>query len=223
MIIENKTKKVTQMQMIVADTTNENFNELMKVYEEAKKQLEKALLIIKYATKQYYGYDVINNITSRIKTPQSIVNKMIKKDYDLTYENLINNINDIAGIRIVCPMKGDIELVKDIIHKIPNIEILKEKDYLNQTKKSGYSAYHLIIEVPLEYKEQDIYVKVEVQIRTMAMDFWATNEHKIKYKSDNKISIIDSKKLEIYAKILNKMDDKITEIYKKQKERLTNT
>lgn len=203
--------------MIVADTSNRNFNELMNIYNEAKKQLEEALMLLKYATKQYYGYDVINSITSRIKTPESIVNKMIKKQYDLTYENLINNINDIAGIRIVCPMKGDIELVRNIIYKIPNIEILKEKDYLTQAKKSGYSAYHMIIEVPLEYKERNIYVKVEVQIRTMAMDFWATNEHKIKYKTKRKISYLDSKKLEAFAKIINKIDEKIADIYKKQK------
>ncbi len=205
------------MQMVVVNTSNKNFNELMSVYEQAKKQLEEVLLLIKYATKQYYGYDVISNITSRIKTPQSIVNKMKKKNYELTYENLINNINDIAGIRVICQMKGDIELIRNIICKIPNVEVLKEKDYLKHAKKSGYSAYHMIIEVPLEYKGETIYVKVEVQIRTMAMDFWATNEHKIKYKTKNKISIFDSKKLEFYAKILNKIDEKISNIYKKQK------
>lgn len=205
-----------QTQIVAVDTSNKNFNELMKVYKQAKEQLEELLLLIKYAAKQYYGYDVINNITSRIKSPQSIIDKMKKKNYDLTYDNLINNINDIAGIRIVCPMKSDIELVKNIIYKIPNIEILKEKNYINKAKKSGYSAYHLIIEVPLEYNNQTVYVKVEVQIRTMVMDFWATNEHKIKYKSENKISVFDSKKLEIYAKILNKIDEKITEIYQKQ-------
>lgn len=202
--------------MIVIDTSNKNFNELMEVYKQAKEKIEEVLLLVKYAAKQYYGYDVINNITSRIKSPQSIVNKMKKKKYDLTYENLINYINDIAGIRIVCPMKSDIELIKNIIHKIPNIEILKEKNYLQKAKKSGYSAYHLIIEVPLEYKGQTVYVKVEIQIRTMAMDFWATNEHKIKYKTNNKISSVDSKKLEIYAKLINKIDEKISKIYKKQ-------
>ena len=205
------------MQMIAVDTSNEDFYELMSIYEQAKKQLEDVLLLIKYAAKQYYGYDIINNITSRIKTPQSIITKMKKKNYELTYVNLINNINDIAGIRIVCPMKSDIEIIKGIIHKIPNIDVLKEKDYLNQVKKSGYSGYHMIIEVPLEYQEQKIYVKVELQIRTMAMDFWATNEHKIKYKTNNKISALDSRKLEIYAKVLNKMDDKIADIYKKQR------
>lgn len=204
------------MQMIAIETSNKNFNELMKVYKQAKNQVEEVLLLIKYAVKEYYGYDVINNITSRIKTPQSIVNKMKKKNYDLTYSNLIEKINDIAGIRIICPMKSDIELIRNIIYKIPNIEVLKEKDYLQHSKKSGYSAYHMIIEVPLEYQDQTIYVKVEIQIRTMAMDFWATNEHKIKYKSKNKISIWDSKKLEIFAKIINKLDEKIEKIYKKQ-------
>lgn len=206
--------------MVAIDTSNKDFYELMNIYEQAKKQLEEVLLLIKYAGKQYYGYDIINNITSRIKTPQSIINKMKKKNYDLTYDNLISNINDIAGIRIVCPMKSDIEIIKNIIYKIPNIEILKEKDYLKQTKKSGYSGYHMIIEVPLEYDKQTIYVKVEIQIRTMAMDFWATNEHKMKYKTNNKISVLDSKKLEICARILNKMDDEIADIYKKQKLRI---
>lgn len=206
-----------QTQIVAVDTSNRNFDKLMEIYKQAKDQLEEVLLLIKYAAKQYYGYDVINNITSRIKSPQSIISKMKKKNYDLTYDNLINNINDIAGIRIVCPVKSDIKLVKNIVYKIPNIEILKEKNYIKKAKKSGYSAYHLIIEVPLEYNNQTVYVKVEVQIRTMAMDFWATNEHKIKYKTEHKISFLDSKKLEIYARILNKIDEKITAIFQKQK------
>lgn len=179
------------------------------------KRKNEVLILIQHGAKQYYGYDVINNISSRIKTPQSILKKMKEKNYELTYENLINYINDIAGIRIVCPMKSDIELIKDIIYKIPNIEILKEKNYIEKAKKSGYSAFHLIVEVPLNYKEQTVYVKVEIQIRTMAMDFWATTEHKIKYKASRKVSIFDSKKLEIYAKIINKIDEKMSKIYRK--------
>ena len=95
-----------------------------------------------------------------------------------------------------------------------NVEILKEKDFINKPKKSGYSAYHIIVEVPMKYEGQDIYVKSEIQICTMAMNFWSTVEHKIKYKAKGKLSKIDSKKMQAYAKIINKIEEKIKKIYR---------
>ena len=152
----------------------------------------------------------------RIKSSTSIINKMKKKQYKLNYTNLINNINDIAGIRIVCSLKNDIYTVINVIEKILNIKVLKKKDYITKPKKSGYSGYHLIVEVPVKIENKKIFVKVEIQLRTMAMDFWATNEHKMKYKTNKPLSSFDSKKLTIYAKILNILDDKIMKLYQKQ-------
>ena len=102
------------------------------------------------------------------------------------------------------------------IKQLPNIRIIKEKDYIKHPKESGYSGYHLIVETYVDIEEKKIPVKVEIQLRTMAMDFWATNEHKMKYKGTKKLSFVDSKKLTIYAKIVNFLDDKIMKIHKKQ-------
>lgn len=174
------------------------------------------LYLVKKEIKDTYSYDMINTITSRIKTPQSILNKMKKKNYELNYKNLVQNINDIAGIRITCPFKSDIFTIKEIIEQMEDIRIIEEKDYISNPKLSGYSAYHLIVEVPIDFKSKEIYIKCEIQIRTMAMDFWATAEHKMRYKSKNKISWFDSKKLSWYAKIINLLDTKLSSLYAKQ-------
>ena len=192
----------------------------MEIYGEACNNLEKIMKSLQRETKEKYGYDMINTVTSRIKTPQSILNKMQKKKYALNYKNMIDSINDIAGVRVVCPLKSDIKKIKRLLKEIPDIDIIEEKDYIRKPKKSGYSGYHLIMEIPVNYKEHDILVKVELQIRTMAMDFWATIEHKARYKTKNKLSFFDSKKLSLYAKILNLMDNKIVKIYQKQQKNL---
>lgn len=188
----------------------------MEIYDEARKNVEQLVNSIKEETKNKYEYDVISSVSSRIKTPQSIINKMKRKKYELNYKNMINSINDIAGVRIVCSLKNDIKKVRRILRQIPGITIIEEKDYLKKPKQSGYSAYHLIVETPVNYAEHNIEVKVEIQIRTMAMDYWSTIEHKMRYKSKTKISFIDSKKISLYAKILNLMDDKIMKIYRRQ-------
>lgn len=193
-----------------------NFNILMGLYETALRQVEEELTQIKKSFNKVYGYDIINNITTRIKAPNSIVNKMQKKHYEMNYKNLIENINDIAGIRVTCPLKNDIYKTINLIKQIPNVRIIKVKDYIKKPKESGYSGYHLIVETDVEIKEEMIPVKVEIQLRTMAMDFWATNEHKMKYKSTKKLSFWDSRKLTIYAKLVNFLDNKIMRIHKKQ-------
>lgn len=214
--MEVKSDSVAQMQLVPINVQNKDFEKLMAIYDQARGQIIFQLEMLKEALKQYCGYDVINNITSRIKSPESIINKMKKKNYDINYQNLIENINDIAGIRVVCTFKDDVERVKQLIRRMQTIEILNEKDYITKPKKSGYSAYHIIVELPMKYEEQDIYVKAEIQICTMAMNFWSTAEHKIKYKTKGELSKLDSKKLEIYAKIINKLDEKIKEMYRKK-------
>lgn len=187
----------------------------MEIYKQALKQVITQLEEVKEVLHNYYGYEIINSICSRIKTPQSIINKMKKKNYKHTYKNLVRNINDIAGIRIICPLKNNIYEMVKIIEKLPNIKIIKRKDYITKPKESGYSGYHLVVETPVEIRGRQVPIKVEIQIRTMAMDFWATNEHKIKYKNNKKLSFFDSKKLTIYAKILNVIDNQIMKISQK--------
>ena len=203
------------LSLVPIDVQEKKFQTLMLIYEKAMTQAKEELEGFKTNLKELYNYDVISNIESRIKTPDSIVKKMKKKNYDLNYEELIRNINDIAGIRIVCPFKTDIFKIKEIIEKNSNLEVLEIKDYVNTPKKSGYSGLHIIAQTPINIGDTVARVKVEIQIRTMAMNFWSTTEHKIKYKAKNKLHLIDSIKMVQYAKIVNKLDEKITKINSK--------
>ena len=135
---------------------------------------------------------------------------MNRKELDLTYKNLIEQVNDIAGIRIVCLFKDDFFKMVNIIENFQDIEIIERKDYITNPKASGYQSYHMLINVPVTLKDKTIYVKVEVQIRTVAMDFWATLEHKLKYKKE--ISKKSSKELVNTAKAISKLDDKMMQI-----------
>ena len=191
------------------DVKEEPFEKLMFFYKSALNQLITQMNIIKDEFQIMYNYDLIDHIDTRIKEPKSIVKKMEKKKYDKTYLNLIDKINDIAGMRIVCTLRDDIFFIRDLIKQMPEIHILKEKDYVTNPKPSGYSSYHMIVEVPVKLTQKTIYVKCEIQIRTMAMDFWASFEHKVKYKTEQNINKKTSKELVTCAKMINKFDDKM--------------
>ena len=221
-------------EIIPINTKEKEFEILMNIYQKACTQVLEMVNGVKIEYNNIFNKNIINHTTTRIKTPKSIINKMKKKNLELNYKNLVNNINDIAGVRLICPVKNDVYTIVNIIEKIPNWNVIKEKDYIKNPKKSGYSGYHVIVEVPVKifdcdsednniskpkenfYLKNQIFVKVEIQIRTMAMDFWAENEHKIKYKSNKKISYWDSKRLEFYAKAINFIDDKLAKISKRQ-------
>lgn len=191
------------------DVREEPFDKLMFFYKSALNQLETQMNIIKDEFKIMYNYELIDHIDKRIKEPKSIIKKMEKKKYEKTYLNLIEKINDIAGLRIVCTLKDDIFFIKNLIKQIPEINILKEKDYVTNPKESGYSSYHLIVEVPIKLSQKTVYVKCEIQIRTLAMDFWASFEHKVRYKNNQEINKKTSKELVNCAKMINKFDNKM--------------
>lgn len=192
---------------------DENFDKLMFMYSAALKELEVKINIMKEQFKYFYNYNLINNVTTRIKKSESIINKMKKKNYELTYKDMIEKINDVAGIRIICPLKQDIFIVKEMIKSFPNCTVIKEKDYVTKPKKSGYTSYHLILEVPINFAQTIIPVKVEIQICTMAMDFWSNLEHEVKYKPSKKVTSKISKELVACAQMVNKLDDKMMKIY----------
>ena len=202
--VENLMK--TSQNIVVEDKA---FKNLMFIYSIAIKELKTKIEIIKDESEIFYNYELIDHIDTRIKTPESIISKMKKKKYSLTYKEMINKINDVAGVRIICPIKKDIFTIKELINKIPGINVIKEKDYVTHPKKSGYSSYHLIVEVPVTLSQNNMYVKVEVQIRTIAMDFWANLEHKMKYKTDKKIDKKISKEWVNCAKVINNLDNKV--------------
>lgn len=206
-------------QLVPINVKEQEFQKIMRIYEMAMTQVKNDLENAKNSLSNFYQYDVINNINCRVKTPDSIIKKMKRKQYDLNYKNLIENVEDIAGIRVVCPFKNDVFKVVKVIEENPNLEILQKKDYITKPKKSGYSGYHIIAQTPVNIGDAFANVKTEIQIKTMAMDFWSSTEHKLKYKAKNKLSKTDSKKMVKYAKIINKMDNEIMKIHKKYEEK----
>ena len=196
----------------IINSTDDTYSKLMFVYSAAIKILETKLDILQDEFKFFYGCSVIDHTKTRIKKPESIIKKLEGKKQELTYQSLVENVNDVAGIRIVCPMRDDIYTVAGILKSIPDVNVILEKDYVAKPKKSGYASYHMVVEVPVQVLRQTIPVKVEVQIRTLAMDFWASLEHDIKYKNNNQISKKVSNELVKCAKIMNNMDSKMVSI-----------
>lgn len=127
-------------------------------------------------------YNPIEHVKSRLKSPESIAAKLNSRGLELTAENARNHLTDIAGIRCICSYEKDILSLAEVITRQPDIKILKQRDYIKEPKPSGYRSYHLIIEVPIYLTEQTERLPVELQIRTQAMDFWASLEHKVRYK-----------------------------------------
>ena len=212
--MENEVKDLIKIKNFIdydkkIQKNDKKFEKLMFIYKMAIKELETKIEIIKDEFKLFYDYDLIDHINKRIKTPNSIMKKMKDKELECTYKDMVENINDIAGIRVICPLKKDIFSIKNMIQKLPGIKTIKEKDYITNPKKSGYSAYHLVLGVPVVLSQSIIYVKVEVQIRTMAMDFWSSLEHKMNYKTNREITKKISKEWIAYAKMVNKLDNKI--------------
>ncbi len=213
--LKNVETAISGLQMIPIDTKQQEFQKLMTIYEKAMDKTKQELEGIQTSLNKVYKYNIINNIECRIKTPDSIINKMKRKNYDLNYKALISNVDDVAGIRIICPFKTDIPKIKNVIEKESSIDILQIKDYMHAPKKSGYSGLHIIGQIPVDIGGTTANVKMEIQLRTMAMNFWATTEHKIKYKASNRLSKIDSKKMVFYAKIINELDNKISKLNEK--------
>ncbi len=183
------------------------YTKLMNIYSQAMEEVKKEI------DDMNKEYNLVDHVKTRIKSPKSIVKKMRDKNYELTYQNMIDNINDIAGVRIIAKTIDDVYKIKNIIEKNFNVTIIKEKDYIKKPKKSGYTSLHIITEVPIKIDENMVFVKVEIQIRTIAMDLWANLEHEIKYKPEGKISKLSSIKLIKYAKLLNKIEKEMTEMY----------
>ena len=189
--------------------SDETFQKIMSIYAMALKEMSTKVEIYKDEFKMFYNYDLIDHINFRIKSPESIMKKMQDKGVKLTYKEMIENINDIAGLRVICPVQKDIYSIKNLIQNIPGIQTLKEKDYVAHPKKCGYKSYHIILAVPVVLSKKLIYVKVEVQIRTMAMDVLATIEHKMRYKPEQELTEKQSKEWSNCAKAINKVDKKL--------------
>ena len=155
---------------------------LLIVYEWGQRTLLTKLDIMCEDFKNFQENNPVENIKGRIKSPESIAQKLHKMDVDITAENARAHLKDIAGVRIICSYAKDIYHLIDLLRSMPDVNILDEKDYIGSPKPSGYRSYHVIMEIPVFYSGKTEHITVEVQIRTEAMNFWSTLEHKVRYK-----------------------------------------
>lgn len=161
-----------------------DWQSLMFLYNAAIKEVRTKLDIMNDEFQYIHQYNPIEYIKSRIKTPNSIAKKLSRHGLENTMENMVEHINDIAGVRIVCSFTSDIYRLAEMIGKQKEFTILYIKDYMKHPKESGYRSYHMLITVPIQTTNGINPTKVEIQIRTIAMDFWASLDHQLKYKKD---------------------------------------
>ena len=185
------------------------WEEVIIIYNAALKQINMKLDTLNEEFKQMHKYTPIEHIKSRIKTSESIVKKLKRYGYESTISNMINCVNDIAGIRIICSFTSDIIQIADMISRQADIRVIGIKDYLNNPKTNGYKSYHMLVSVPVYLSNRIVDTKVEIQIRTVAMDFWASLEHKIHYKFEgNAPAHIEAELIEC-ALMISELDNKM--------------
>ena len=187
----------------------DSWQNIMFLYNSAIKEVRTKLDIMNDEFQFIHQYNPIEYIKSRIKTPESIVKKLKRHGYESTMQNMVEYINDIAGIRVVCSFTSDIYRLAEMIGKQKEFTIVYIKDYLKHPKESGYRSYHMLVTVPVQTSRGIMNTKVEIQIRTIAMDFWASLEHKIYYKFEGNAPEYISKDLQECAAIVSDLDAKM--------------
>ncbi len=193
----------------------EEFRVLMMKYDCALSEVRTKLDVLNKELSLRNKRNPFEAIKMRVKTPLSIYNKLSSKGIDFTIENIQNNLSDIAGIRVICSFVDDIYMLADCLAKQDDIKVVQKKDYIKKPKSSGYRSLHLIIEIPIFLTKEKEYMKVEVQFRTIAMDFWASLEHKMKYKKDIKNAEVISEDLKFSADLINQIDKRMQQIREK--------
>lgn len=158
------------------------FNDLMMMYRCAIREVQTKLEVLNDEFSVENKRNPISFIKTRIKSPQSIYNKLKKLGYDFTAENIQEQLNDVAGVRVVCAFIDDIYTIANLVAEQDDINVIKIKDYIKNPKTNGYRSYHMIVEIPVFFSKGKTPMRVEIQIRTNGMDFWATLEHQLRYK-----------------------------------------
>ena len=160
-----------------------------------------------------YYHSPIHHIEYRIKTLNSITDKLKRRGYALTVDNIYAHIHDVAGIRVICNYLDDIRYLHDLLRRSDSFSITDETDYITAPKESGYQSLHLILDVPVSISEGTIHLPVEVQLRTIAMDMWASLEHELRYKSDRDLTAEQERRLRLCSEAVAEIDREMQNIY----------
>lgn len=195
----------------IPETENQldQWNSMMFLYDSALKEINTKIEILNNEFIHLHSHTPIEHIKSRLKTPDSIVKKLKRDGQEVTIDNMVDKLSDIAGIRIICSFMQDIYQIAEMISKQEDITVLYVKDYIKQPKPNGYKSYHMVVTVPIYLVGGPVETKVEIQIRTVAMDFWASLEHKIYYKFEGNAPAYLQKELKACADMVDMLDAKM--------------
>ena len=183
--------------------------QMMLLYESGIREIKTKLDILSDESRISGKPSPIDAIKSRIKSPRSIISKLKRRGFPITLQSMIDNLNDIGGIRVICPFIEDIYTVADMLMRQDDLTLIEKKDYIANPKPNGYRSLHLILEVPIFLAERTQPVRIELQIRTMAMDFWASLEHKIAYKFEGNAPEGLLRELKECADVVDMLDKKM--------------
>lgn len=187
----------------------DSWKTIMFLYNSALKEVGTKLEILNDEFQHVHKYNPIEHIKTRIKTPESIVKKLRRYGYEISIENMVKYINDIAGVRLICSFTSDIYRLAEMIGNQSDLKVLSIKDYIKNPKESGYKSYHMLVSVPIFLSDSVVDTKVEIQIRTIAMDFWASLEHKINYKFEGNAPEHIKDELYACAQMVSALDAKM--------------
>lgn len=192
----------------------EELEEIKMIYSCAIKEVSTKLEVLDYEFKVRRKRNPIEYMKSRVKEPKSIIDKLYRKNMEVSFESARKNLNDIAGIRVVCSFISDIYEISNMLKSQEDIKLIEEKDYIKNPKPNGYRSLHMVLEVPVFFSDNVENLRVEVQIRTIAMDFWASLEHKLYYKTGNDVSMQIKEDLKKCADVISSTDIKMQNIQK---------
>ena len=196
----------------------ETFLSVENIYLSATREIATKLEILNDEFRYSMNRNPIHHIETRVKTPKSIIDKMKKKGYDLSFGSATENLNDIAGVRVICSYIDDIYMIAQLLSSQDDVDLLMTTDYIKNPKPNGYRSLHLIVTVPVFLSKSTQRVKAEIQIRTIAMDFWASLERDIAYKVDNEANPDISKELKSCAEVIASTDLRMQNLYNKMRE-----
>ncbi len=192
-----------------------DYEKCMAYYRCAIMEVETKFNVLNTEFSLQYDRNPISSIKSRLKNPRSITEKLERKGLEVTLENMEQHLNDVAGVRVICSFPEDVYALADALQKQDDIRILQTKDYIKYPKQNGYRSLHMIVEVPIFLRHEKRIMKVEIQLRTIAMDFWASLEHQLRYKKDYEFTDAMVKELFECAKQSAELDEKMDNLRKR--------
>ena len=195
-------------------STMEEYKQLMTKYGCAIREVRTKFEVLNDELSIKSNRNPIHAIDSRVKSQESVLDKLNRKNLSFTLENIQQELSDVAGIRVICDFVDDIYEIADMLLKQDDIKLINYKDYIRAPKPNGYRSYHMIVEIPVFFSEGRENLKVEVQLRTIAMDFWASLEHELRYKKDLDESVSSSISAQLLecASTIADMDSKMQDI-----------